>query len=170
MHSACTHAHCLHPARPAAEVVPGPRPALGAARTLAAAAPTCALGAALGRGPGPLGDLVVPHYVIVSIAIVSIARRPRGAALCRNQGGSAFGQHAGSPEPALCVRACLMLPQASASLGQSAGWAAPAGNIGLVFDTGAAVHGARASTATAAAGAPPRLRRHRLRARGVPRP
>jgi hypothetical protein len=44
--------------RPAAEVIPGPRPALGAARALAAA-PTCALGAALGRGPGPLGDLVV---------------------------------------------------------------------------------------------------------------
>ena len=44
--------------RPAPEVVPGPKPALGAARALAAA-PTCALGAALGRGPGPLGDLVV---------------------------------------------------------------------------------------------------------------
>ena len=48
----------MHTARPAQEVVPGPRPALGAARTLAAA-PSCALGVALGRGPGPLGDLVV---------------------------------------------------------------------------------------------------------------
>ena len=44
--------------RPVPVVEPGPRPALGAARALAAA-PSCALGAALGRGPGPLGDLVV---------------------------------------------------------------------------------------------------------------
>eukprot|EP00964_Phaeocystis_antarctica_P141403 scaffold106435_cov72-Phaeocystis_antarctica.AAC.3 len=42
---------------------------------------------------------------------------------------------AGSPEASFSARACLRLPGASGSLGQSVGWAALAGQIGLVFDT-----------------------------------
>ena len=41
---------------------------------------------------------------------------------------------AGSSEAAFRVRSCLRLPQASVSLGQSAGWAALAGHTGLGFD------------------------------------
>ena len=43
---------------------------------------------------------------------------------------------AGSPEAPPSARACLRLPRASASLGQSAAWAALAGHIGLVFHIG----------------------------------
>ena len=41
---------------------------------------------------------------------------------------------AGAPEAALSARACLRLPRASVSLGQSAFCAALAGQIGLGFD------------------------------------
>ena len=40
---------------------------------------------------------------------------------------------AGAPEASLIVRSRLRLPRASASLGQSASWAALDGHIGLVF-------------------------------------
>ena len=43
---------------------------------------------------------------------------------------------AGSPEAALSARACRRLPRASASLGQSAAWAALAGQIGPGFYMG----------------------------------
>ena len=43
---------------------------------------------------------------------------------------------AGSPEAPFSARSCLRLPRASASLGQSAAWAALAGHIGLVFNIG----------------------------------
>ena len=46
---------------------------------------------------------------------------------------------AGSPEASLCARARLRLPQAPASLGQSAAWAALAGPTGLVFHIGTAL-------------------------------
>ena len=41
---------------------------------------------------------------------------------------------AGSPEPPYYARSCSRLPRASASLGQSAAWAALAGLSGLVLD------------------------------------
>ena len=55
---------------------------------------------------------------------------------------------AGSPEASLSARSCSRLPRASASLGQSAAWAALAGNTGIVLHMvphravggGAAVH------------------------------
>ena len=40
---------------------------------------------------------------------------------------------AGSPEASFSARSRLRLPRASASLGQSASWAAPAGHIGRVY-------------------------------------
>ena len=43
---------------------------------------------------------------------------------------------AGSLEAPFSARSCLRLPRASASLGQSAAWAALAGHIGLVFHLG----------------------------------
>ena len=43
---------------------------------------------------------------------------------------------AGSPEAPFSARSCLRLPRASASLGQSAAWAALAGHIGHVFHIG----------------------------------
>eukprot|EP00964_Phaeocystis_antarctica_P037226 scaffold21268_cov60-Phaeocystis_antarctica.AAC.1 len=46
---------------------------------------------------------------------------------------------AGSPEAPSSARSCLRLPRASASLGQSAAWAALAGHIGLVFHIGATI-------------------------------
>eukprot|EP00964_Phaeocystis_antarctica_P134267 scaffold98531_cov69-Phaeocystis_antarctica.AAC.1 len=49
---------------------------------------------------------------------------------------------AGSPEAPFSTRSCLRLPRTSASLGQSAAWAALAGHIGLVFHI-AARSGAR---------------------------
>ena len=44
---------------------------------------------------------------------------------------------AGSPEASFSARPCSRLPRTSASLGQSAAWAALAGHIGLVFHLGA---------------------------------
>ena len=67
-----------------------------------------------------------------------------GVDLCRKQAGSAFGLRLRPPpsasafgqlavrEAALCARPCLRLPGASTSLGQSSGWAAPAGQTGLI--------------------------------------
>ena len=54
--------------------------------------------------------------------------------LCRKQAGSAFRQL--SPEAPLSARPCLRLPQASASFGQAAAWAALVGHSGRVFDVG----------------------------------
>eukprot|EP00964_Phaeocystis_antarctica_P025385 scaffold14265_cov58-Phaeocystis_antarctica.AAC.4 len=58
-----------------------------------------------------------------------------GVTLCGNQGGLR-PRPAGSPEAPFSARPCLRLPRASASLGQSAAWAALAGHIGLVFHIG----------------------------------
>eukprot|EP00964_Phaeocystis_antarctica_P031389 scaffold17765_cov71-Phaeocystis_antarctica.AAC.5 len=43
---------------------------------------------------------------------------------------------AGAPEASFSARSCLGLPGASASLGESAAWAALAGHTGLVSDVG----------------------------------
>ena len=77
---------------------------------------------------------------------------------------------AGSPKAAFSARARLRLPRAPASLAnQPLGPRWHPSPIGLACrHTGGAVHGARARTATAAAGAAPRLRGHGVRARGVP--
>ena len=60
---------------------------------------------------------------------------------------------AGSPEASLCARARLRLPQAPASLGQSAAWAALAGPTGLVFHI--ARHSAAMMGTCIPAGVPP---------------
>ena len=60
---------------------------------------------------------------------------------------------AGSPEAPSSARSCLRLPRASASLGQSAAWAALAGHIGLVFHI---AHARRTSTRRRAPGLGPR--------------
>ena len=77
---------------------------------------------------------------------------------------------AGSPEASFSARSCSRLPQASASVGQSASWAALAGHTGLVFDLGACCARARskrraAATARAGAGAPGQGFRVRIRVR-----
>eukprot|EP00964_Phaeocystis_antarctica_P040216 scaffold22994_cov63-Phaeocystis_antarctica.AAC.5 len=77
---------------------------------------------------------------------------------------------AGSPEASFSARSCSRLPQASASVGQSASWAALAGQTGLVFDLGACCARARskrraAATARAGAGAPGQGSRLRIRVR-----
>ena len=77
---------------------------------------------------------------------------------------------AGSPEAPFSARSCSRLPQASASVGQSASWAALAGHTGLVFDLGACCARARskrraAATARAGAGAPGQGSRLRIRVR-----
>ena len=58
-------------------------------------------------------------------------------AYVETQGSSGFRQLALSPEASLSARAWPRLPQAPASLGRSAAWAALAGHTGLVLEIGA---------------------------------
>ena len=92
-------------------------------------------------GPGPCGRSSRRDEQVVAQAIDVDAYRCL-ALLCRHQAREGPTSKtswlslppAGAPQAPLSARPCLGLPQASASLGQSAAWAALAGHIGRAFD------------------------------------